>query len=133
VSLALERPAEARAGAAPLVLMLSAAHPPDDIRVVRKEGAALAAAGWRVRHLAPGTAPLAPVAGVAIETFPRRPGWAGRLRALPALARRAAASGAAVIHASEPDAWAAAILAGRRGGARVVIDVHEHYPSRLDA
>ena len=119
--------------AAPLVLMLSAAHPPDDIRVVRKEGAALAAAGWRVRHLAPGTAPLAAVAGVAIETFARRPGWAGRLRALPALARAAAASGAAVIHASEPDAWAAALLAARRCGARVVLDVHEHYPSRLDS
>ncbi|MBV1796736.1 glycosyltransferase [Siccirubricoccus sp. G192] len=119
---------------APLVLLLSAAHPPDDIRVVRKEGAALAAAGWRVRHLAPGpaTAPCA-VAGVAIETYPRRPGWAGRLLGLPALARRAAASGAAVLHASEPDAWLAALLAARRNGARVVLDVHEHYPSRLDA
>ena len=122
------RPATAEA---PLVLMLSAAHPPDDIRVVRKEGAALAAAGWRVRHLAPGAA-QPPVAGVVIEGFPRRPGWAGRLRALPGLARRAARSGAAVIHASEPDAWAAALLAGWRSGARVVIDVHEHYPSRLD-
>jgi len=147
-------PRDAPAGAeAPLVLMLSAAHPPDDIRVVRKEGAALAAAGWRVRHLAPAPAPVAGtapasaagatatsavgmaavvVAGVALETFPRRPGWLGRLRALPGLARRAAASGAAVIHASEPDAWAAALLAARRGGARVVLDVHEHYPSRLD-
>ncbi|MDO9709189.1 glycosyltransferase [Paracraurococcus lichenis] len=115
------------------MLLLSAAHPPDDIRVVRKEGAALAAAGWRVRHLAPGGAAPAPVAGVALETFPRPRGWRGRLRALPALTRRAAASGAAVIHASEPDAWLAALLAGRRCGARVVIDVHEHYPSRLDA
>lgn len=123
-----------QAAGAPLVLLLSAAHPPDDIRVVRKEGAALAAAGWRVRHLAPATA-VAPAAldGVAIETFPRRPGWRGRLRALPGLARRAAASGAAVIHASEPDAWLAALLAARRCGARVVIDVHEHYPSRLDS
>jgi len=120
--------------AAPLVLLLSAAHPPDDIRVVRKEGAALAAAGWRVRHLAPGlsTTPRA-VEGVAIETYPRRPGWLGRLRGLPALARRAARSGAAVLHASEPDAWIAALLAARRSGARVVIDVHEHYPSRLDS
>src|SRR4051794_30123427 len=86
---------------APLVLLLSAAHPPDDIRVVRKEGAALAAAGWRVRHLAPhrpGTP--ARVEGVEIEALSRRPGWRGRLRALPGLARRAAASGAAVIHAS---------------------------------
>ena len=116
---------------APLVLLLSAAHPPDDLRVVRKEGAALAAAGWQVRHLAPG-APSPPIDGVAIETFPRPLGWSARLRAIPALARRAAASGAAVIHASEPDAWAAALLAARRCGARTVLDVHEHYPSRLD-
>ena len=117
----------------PLVLMLSAAHPPDDIRVVRKEAAALALAGWRVRHLAPGPADAPSlVEGVAIETYRRAPGWRGRLRGLPGLARRAAASGAAVLHASEPDAWAAALLAARRSGARVVLDVHEHYPSRLD-
>ncbi|MBX9699689.1 MAG: hypothetical protein K2X74_09640, partial [Acetobacteraceae bacterium] len=72
----------------PLILMLSAAHPPDDVRVVRKQGAALAAAGWRVRHLCPGDA-AAPteVAGVAIETFPRRRGWARRVLGIPALAR----------------------------------------------
>ncbi len=117
----------------PLVLMLSAAHPPDDIRVVRKEAAALAAAGWRVRHLAPGPADApALAAGVAIETYHRAPGWRGRLLGLPRLARHAAASGAAVLHASEPDAWLAALLAARRSGARVVLDVHEHYPSRLD-
>jgi hypothetical protein len=113
--------------------MLSAAHPPDDIRVVRKEGAALAAAGWRVRHLAPGTAPAAAaIAGVETETYARRRGWLGRLLNIPALARRAASSGAAVLHASEPDAWIAALLAAKRLGARLVIDVHEHYPSRLD-
>ena len=115
----------------PLAVMLSAAHPPDDLRVVRKEGAALAAAGWRVRHLCPAPRGEVPavVAGVEIETYPR-PG--SRLRGLPALARRAAASGATVLHASEPDAWLAALLAARRSGARVVLDVHEHYPSRLD-
>ncbi len=111
----------------PLVLMLSAAHPPDDVRVVRKEGAALAAAGWRVRHLAPGAAPApAAVAGVELEAHARRPGWLGRLLNIPALARRAARSGAAVLHASEPDAWIAALLAGHWSGARVVLDVHEH-------
>jgi glycosyltransferase involved in cell wall biosynthesis len=119
---------------APLVVMLSAAHPPDDVRVVRKEGAALAAAGWPVRHLCPGPAEATgtEVAGVAIETFPRRPGWRGRIAGIPALARRAAGSRAGVLHASEPDAWIAALLAGWRSGARVVLDVHEHYPSRLD-
>jgi len=119
---------------APLVVMLSAAHPPEDMRVVRKEGAALAAAGWRVRHLCPGP-PGATRAtdGVAIETYPRRRGWLGRILGVPALARQAAASGAAVLHGSEPDAWVAALLAARRGRARVVLDVHEHYPSRLDS
>ncbi|WP_236034026.1 glycosyltransferase [Belnapia mucosa] len=117
-----------------MILLLSAAHPHDDIRVVRKEGAALAAAGWPVCHLAPGPedAPTA-LAGVSIETYRRPPGWRGRLRYLPRLAARAASSGATVLHASEPDAWAAALLAARRSGARVVLDVHEHYPSRLDS
>ncbi len=120
---------------APLVLMLSAAHPPDDVRVVVKEGAALAAAGWRVRHLCPAPAGIAPatVAGVEIAVFPRARGRSARLRGIPALARRAADSGAAVLHASEPDAWVAAWLAARRTRAKLVIDVHEHYPSRLDA
>jgi glycosyltransferase involved in cell wall biosynthesis len=134
----------------PLVCMLSAAHPPADVRVVAKEGAALAEAGWRVLHLCPApageaSAPLASGAaprpgqavpeshaGVAIRTYRRGAGWRGRLLGIPALARRAAGTGAAVLHASEPDAWLAAILAARRSGARVVLDVHEHYPSRLD-
>jgi glycosyltransferase involved in cell wall biosynthesis len=123
--------------APPLVVMLSAAHPPLDVRVVAKEGAALAAAGWRVRHVAPapadGSAVPVMAHGVEIECWPRRGrGWLARLLALPSLVRRAVASGAAVLHASEPDAWLAAFLAARRCGARVVIDVHEHYPSRLD-
>ncbi|NKE44679.1 glycosyltransferase [Roseomonas frigidaquae] len=122
----------------PLLLMLSAAHPATDVRIVAKEGAALAAAGFRLRHLAPSSAPALAGAvpeslhGVALETFagPRR--WAGRLCGIPALARRAAALRPAVIHAHEPDSWLAALLAARRCGARVVLDVHEHYPSRLD-
>ncbi|MBX6375056.1 MAG: glycosyltransferase, partial [Acetobacteraceae bacterium] len=124
--------------AAPLVVMLSAAHPPEDIRVVRKEGASLAAAGWRVRHICPAIATRGPVSsrpalgGVALAPYARAPGWRGRLLGLPALARRAAAARAAVLHAHEPDSWFAALWAARRTGARVVIDVHEHYPSRLD-
>ena len=122
---------------APLVLMLSAAHPPTDLRIVAKEGAALAEAGWRVTHLAP--APLrgakdvpASLAGVAITTYPRPTGWIGRLRAARALAARAARLKPDVIHAHEPDSWYAAILAAGRTGASVVLDVHEHYPLRLD-
>lgn len=117
----------------PLVLMLSAAHPADDIRIVGKEGAALAAAGFRVRHLAPGaTEDGATLHGVALQTYPAPRGWRGRVLGIPALARRAVQTGPAVIHAHEPDSWVAALLAARRCGARVVLDVHEHYPSRLD-
>lgn len=112
-----------------MILLLSAAHPADDMRVVRKEGAALAAAGWAVTHLCPGPGwPLPPVAGVAIETV----AGSSRLGRLPALYRRAVALRPRVIHASEPDSWAVALAAGARCGARVVLDVHEHYPSRLD-
>lgn len=116
-----------------LVLMLSAAHPAEDVRIVVKQGAALAAAGWRVVHLAPGTA-----AGTRHGVELRSHGgagrsWRARLRGIPALARQAAALRPTVIHAHEPDSWAAALLAARRCGARVVLDVHEHYPSRLDA
>jgi glycosyltransferase involved in cell wall biosynthesis len=118
------------------VVLLSAAHPPADIRVVMKEGRSLAEAGYAVTHLCP--APLAAgapncVAGVAIKTFPGRRGAWARLFGIPRLARRAAAEGAGVIHASEPDAWVAALLAGWWTQARVILDVHEHYPSRLDA
>ncbi|HWL79308.1 MAG TPA: glycosyltransferase [Roseomonas sp.] len=129
----LRQPAAFTPAEPPLACLLSAAHPPTDVRVVGKEGAALAAAGWRVLHLCPG-GPEAPAMheGVAIRTYRRAGGWRGRLANIPALARLAAASGAAVLHASEPDAWLAALLAARRSGARVVLDVHEHYPSRLD-
>jgi glycosyltransferase involved in cell wall biosynthesis len=113
-----------------MILMLSAAHPADDMRVVRKEGAALVEAGWRVTHLCPGPGgALPPVAGVSIETV----AGPGRLARLPALYRRAVALRPLAIHASEPDAWAVARAAGARLGCRVVLDVHEHYPSRLDA
>ncbi|PWS38791.1 hypothetical protein DFH01_05940 [Falsiroseomonas bella] len=116
-----------------LVLMLSAAHPPDDVRIVAKEGAALAAAGHRVMHLAPGDPPAPALHGVALRSHgPKRRGWRGRVLGIAALARAAAAERPAVIHAHEPDSWLAARIAAWRCGARVVLDVHEHYPSRLD-
>lgn len=115
-----------------LVLMLSAAHPADDLRIVGKEGAALAAAGWRVLHLARGPA-AGTRHGVELRGHAGGRGWRARVLGIPALARAAAALRPAAIHAHEPDSWLAAILAARRCGARVVLDVHEHYPSRLDA
>ena len=117
----------------PFILMLSAAHPPEDVRIVAKQGAALAEAGFRVRHLAPGT-PAGPMAH-GVETISHGPaprGWRTRLARIPALARAAAAARPAVIQAHEPDSWVAGLIAARTCGARVVLYVHEHYPSRLD-
>jgi glycosyltransferase involved in cell wall biosynthesis len=115
------------------VLMLSAAHPAEDVRIVVKEGAALAEAGWRVIHLAHGAA-TGSSQGVELRGHGGPGcGWRARLRHIPALARAAVAQRPAVIHAHEPDSWIAAHMAAARCGARVVLDVHEHYPSRLDA
>ncbi|WP_240655083.1 glycosyltransferase [Rhodovarius crocodyli] len=112
------------------MLMLSAAHPPADVRIVLKEGAALAEAGLAVEHLSP-EAPGMPAqaAGVRLLGFPRPRGRWGRIRHIWRLSRLARARGARVIHAHEPDSWLAGWLARP---ARLVIDVHEHYPSRLD-
>ncbi|WP_426954763.1 glycosyltransferase [Muricoccus radiodurans] len=123
---------------APLVLMLSSAHPPTDVRIVGKEGATLAAAGWDVVHLCAAPANRAtPVPsrfeGVTIRTYPRVNGLWARWRNRKRLAKLAEELLPDVIHAHEPDSWLAAIRVARKTGAFAVLDVHEHYPSRLDA
>ena len=116
------------------IVFLSSAHPPEDKRVLLKEAASLAAAGYEVVHLCPypGEGPHAwQRDGVAIETFSRPRGILARALAIPSLALRARRSGAAVLHCNEVDSWIAGLLAKAMGfGApRVVFDVHEHYPS----
>ncbi len=116
------------------VCFLSAAHPPEDVRVVLKEAASLAQAGLSVLHIAPFTEERQWQAhGISISTYTRAPGLWGRLRAMRMLVRRAVQSGARAFHANEPDAWVVALLAARCTGARVVLDVHEHYPSTFAA
>lgn len=114
------------------ILMLSAAHPHADVRIVAKQGAALAAAGHEVLHLAPGVAPVPAAHGVALHGHAGGGGWRARVCGIARLARHAAALRPQAIHAHEPDSWVAALLAARRCGAKLVLDVHEHYPSRLD-
>ncbi|WP_207792032.1 glycosyltransferase [Siccirubricoccus phaeus] len=129
VSMALETH-RATGAAAPLVavsMALETHHAPGAAAPLVAVGAA------SETDRAPGAAAPLAVSGVMLETYRRASGWRGRLLGILPLAHRAAASGARVIHASEPDAWFAALLAARRTGARVVIDVHEHYPSRLNA
>jgi len=117
----------------PDILMLSAAHPPDDVRIVQKEGAALATAGFAVTHLAAGDLPGTHAHGVALASHgPKPAGWRARIAAVPRMAGAAATLRPAVIQAHEPDSWVAGWLAARRCGAKLILDVHEHYPSRLD-
>ena len=102
----------------PLVLMLSAAHPPDDVRVVVKQGAALALAGWPVRHLSPGTAGggAAPGGGGGDRDVcpgARTLGAAARHPA-PRAARRGERSGRAACFPSRTPGWR---RCWRRGGA----------------
>jgi len=116
------------------IVFLSSAHPPEDKRVLVKEAASLAAAGYDVVHLCPypGEGPLQwQRDGVAIETYPRPHGILARALAIPSLALRARRSGAAVLHCNEVDSWISGLLAKAMGfgDPRVVFDVHEHYPS----
>jgi glycosyltransferase involved in cell wall biosynthesis len=116
------------------IVFLSSAHPPDDKRVFAKEAVSLAAAGHAVTHLCPwpGSGPRGwRQDGVTIRTYPKPRGILGRALAVPALALRARASGAAVLHCNEVDSWIAGLLAKAIGFGRprVVFDVHEHYPS----
>jgi glycosyltransferase involved in cell wall biosynthesis len=116
------------------IVFLSSAHPPDDKRVFAKEAVSLAAAGHAVTHLCPwpGNGPRERRQdGVAIRTYPRPHGIVARALAVPALALRARASGAEVLHCNEVDSWMAGLLAKAMGFGRprVVFDVHEHYPS----
>ncbi len=116
------------------IVFLSAAHPPLDKRVFAKEARTLADAGHEVVHLCPrdpGQAGAWTEDGVAIRTYPRPQGIAGRALALPRLALRARAEGASVLHCNEVDSWLAGLVVKLVGFGRprVVFDVHEHYPS----
>jgi glycosyltransferase involved in cell wall biosynthesis len=113
------------------ILFLSSTHQADDRRVAALEAASLAAAGLAVLHLCPAGRPPPP--GVPTRAVPRRPGALGRLAVLPRLLAAALRIRPATIQASEPDAWAVALLAKALTGCRVVFDVHEDYadPHRL--
>lgn len=113
------------------ILFLSSAHPADDRRVVLLEAASLAEAGFAVLHLCPEG--RQPPAAVPTWTLRRRPGLAGRLAILPRLLAGAIRIRPTTIHASEPDAWAVALLAKAVTGCAVVFDAHEDYadPCRL--
>ncbi|MBD0329629.1 MAG: glycosyltransferase family 4 protein [Thermoleophilia bacterium] len=107
-------------------------HPPDDVRIVVRECATLAAAGHEVHVVARVEEPsqrdgisFHPLGEVAAAPGLRN--LAGRLRAALAAAR---AVGAAAYHLHDPELLPlAAVLKARR--ARVVYDAHEDTPNEV--
>lgn len=117
------------------VCFLSTTHPFDDTRVLHKEAHALAKAGHCVTHIAPmkgGADSALPQAfeasGVKIVLY----GSGRRYRRFLRLFRLAWQQRADCYHCNEVDSWLLGLLLKLlRPGAKIVFDVHEHYPSRF--
>lgn len=119
------------------VCFLSSMHPARDKRVFEKEARALAEAGCDVVHLCPigpgESGGIEVVDGIRIRRLAVGRGLVGRAFALPRLVREAKREAADFYHCNEVDSWVAGIVAARMTGAKVVFDVHEHYPSAFGA
>ena len=114
------------------VVHLTSRHPPDDVRIFHKECRSLARAGFDVHLVAPGAIEETRD-GVALHGF-EQPEGVRPLRILRRLWRawRAAASlDPELCQFHEPELVPVALLL-RRGGRRVVYDVHEDALSELD-
>lgn len=111
------------------ICFLSGAHPPRDKRVFDKEAVSLAAAGFKVTHVAPGPPESTFERGVWIRTYPSRVGIAGRLVQLPRLFVRGKDTAADCFHCNELESWLVGLALRVTTGAQVIFDVHEDYPS----
>lgn len=116
------------------VCFLSASHPYDDTRILHKEAHALAEAGYAVTHLAPAQSrtevprPTFVVNGVTIKIYAH----GGRLARMWRLMRLARRERAHCYHCNEVESWLVGlVLKLFAPQAKVVFDVHEHYPSRF--
>ena len=113
------------------VCFLSSAHTLTDKRVFAKEAVSLAAAGFDVCHIAPDTTAAEErlERGVRLIAYARQPGLLGRLRHLCTLLRLGARANADCYHCNEIDSWLVGLLLKLSRRAKVVFDVHEHYPT----
>jgi glycosyltransferase involved in cell wall biosynthesis len=124
-------PPASPAGARIRVAHLTSAHPRDDVRIFAKQCRTLAAAGYDVHLVAPGTREEW-IDGVHVH--PVRSGGSSRLkrmtRTVMAVYRVARGLDAAAYHLHDPELWPIAPFL-RRGGKSVIYDSHEHLPEQI--
>jgi glycosyltransferase involved in cell wall biosynthesis len=122
------RRARRRTGKAPRVVHVTSAHPPDDPRIFAKECRSLAAGGYDVHLVAPGT-PKRAQNGVCVwGVRPPRSGRAVRMTATVAgVLRVALALDADVYHLHDPELIPGGLLLAS-AGRRVIYDAHEDLP-----
>ena len=112
------------------ICFLSAAHGPLDKRVYEKQARSLAAAGFRVTHLAPDDDPFTEERdGVTVQRYRRSHGIRGRLLQLRALYGLARDVNADWYHCNEVDSWMVGVVLKLFQKKGIVFDVHEHYPT----
>ena len=106
-------------------------HPRDDVRIFAKECRSLAAAGYDVHLVAPGTVDET-VQGVHVHAA--KPAGEGRLARMTgtvaAVYREARDLRADAYHVHDPELLPVALLLRARG-ARVIYDSHEHLPQQV--
>lgn len=112
------------------IVHLTSVHDPLDERILVKECGSLAAHGFDVGLIAPGTAP-AIAHCVTIRTIPQREGrWRRMTSTVPAVLRAALASKARICHLHDPELVPAGLIL-KLAGRTVIYDVHENVPATI--
>lgn len=111
-------------------MMFSSVHPYDDSRVLHKEAASLAKAGYEVELHAVADFTHNEVQGVQIYGVERRSRFK-RLYNGYELYKRALKSDADIFHFHDPELLPWGVLIGRKTGKPVIYDVHEDLPKQI--
>ncbi len=112
------------------ICVLTSVHPPFDTRVFHLQAKSMAAAGFDVLLIAPGT-PSQPVEGVRFANLPSWGGRAGRPLRWPVLFFKALRSKADVFHFHDPELLPWGLLLHWVSRKPVIYDAHEYLPEDI--